>query len=488
MNVHQKIIRNSAWLYFAELVSKLVMFFFILYLARSLGDEQFGVFTFAFSFVFLFTGLITFGMDSLVVRDCSLDKTLIHSYVSNTIIFRIIMSFLVVSIILVTSYLLNYPISTIKIVFIASLFLVASSFTQLFTFAIRVYENMKYEAILKIVEKWVLAVIGTIILFYGFNVLEVSLVYLFSAIIAALLSIYFFIKLSGLKFSFNKYELFKIIKFSLPFIFLVIFYDLYLKVDITILSFLKGDAVTGWYGASSKIIELFMIIPIIFNRALLPTITHIYQETPQQIPVLYNFISKYLFTISFPVFLFTLIMSKGIIGVLFGQDYIGASTSLIILSCALIFMYQGFHNHHFLLAVRKEKKAAIIMGSLILLNVILDIIVIPYWSLNGAAAATLFCNIIFYIITLFILKMMVKDINIIGIIPKIIFVNMLFLFFVYFLKEVNFFLVLIGAILFYSACLLLFRIITKDEILFVFETIMGKKKFNKFVGFLSMIV
>lgn len=474
MNVHQKIIRNSAWLYFAELISKLVMFFFILYLARSLGDEQFGIFTFAFSFVFLFTGLITFGMDSLIVRDCSMDKTLIHSYVSNTIIFRIIMSFLVVLMILITSYLLGYPVSTIKILFISSLFLVASSFTQLFTFAIRVYENMRYEAVLKIVEKLVLAVIGTIILFYGFKVWEVSLVYLFSAIIAALLSTYFFIKLSGLKFTVDKLELFKIIKLSLPFIFLVIFYDLYLKVDITILSFLKGDAVTGWYGASSKIIELLMIIPVIFNRALLPTITHIYKETPQQISVLYNFISKYLFTVSLPVFSFSLFMNEKIILLLFGKDFLNASLSLSILTLALIFMYQSFHNHHFLLAIRKEKTAAIIMGSLIGLNVILDFLIIPYLSLNGAALTTLFCNIIFYVVTSIMLRNTIAGINITPFIFKLLFINLLFGILVYYLSNFNLFIVLFSTFLFYGLCLLIFKIITFHEISTVFESIFGK--------------
>lgn len=485
MEVHRKIIRNSAWLYFSEFITKIIMFFFIIYLARTLGDEQFGVFTFAFSFVFLFTGLITFGMDSLLVRDCSLDKSKMNAYLGNMVVFRIIMSLMVVLIIPPITYALGYPLSTMKIVGIASLFLVASSITQLFLYALRVYENMKYEAIIRIVEKGILAIVGATVLFFGSRLLGISIVYLLSGTIAAGLSIYFFLKRSiTFKFQFKKEDLFQIIKDTLPFIFLVIFFDIYLKVDITILSVLKGDQVTGWYGASSKIIELLIIVPIILNRALLPTIASVYKEMPSQIPVLYKFISKYLFIISMPVFLFSLIMSKKIIKVLFGEDYIGASVSLIILSCALIFIYQSFHNHHFLLAVRKEKIAAIIMGSLILLNVILDIIVIPYLSLNGAAATTLFCNIVFYIITLFILKRMVKDINIIGTISKIIFVNILFLFFVYFLREVNFFLVLISAIVFYFVCLLLFRVITRGDILFVFETIMGKKKFNKLMGFL----
>ena len=64
-----KYFKNTSWL-FAEKILRMVVGLFVgIWVARYLGPEQFGLFSYAQSFVGLFTAIATLGLDGIVVRE-----------------------------------------------------------------------------------------------------------------------------------------------------------------------------------------------------------------------------------------------------------------------------------------------------------------------------------------------------------------------------------------------------------------------------------
>ena len=63
------ILANTAYRSIADLGSKLCSSFLFIVMARKLGGEGFGVFTFALAFVMLVTGLADFGQDATLTRE-----------------------------------------------------------------------------------------------------------------------------------------------------------------------------------------------------------------------------------------------------------------------------------------------------------------------------------------------------------------------------------------------------------------------------------
>ena len=62
-------LKNTSWL-FGEKVLRMVMGLFVgIWVARYLGPEQFGTFSYSQSFVGLFTAIATLGLDGIVVRE-----------------------------------------------------------------------------------------------------------------------------------------------------------------------------------------------------------------------------------------------------------------------------------------------------------------------------------------------------------------------------------------------------------------------------------
>ncbi|MFM7576457.1 MAG: oligosaccharide flippase family protein, partial [Microcystaceae cyanobacterium] len=65
----QKIFKNFSWLLAERLLNMVLALTIGVYMIRYLGAQQFGVLSFAFSFVNIFDGLSRFGLDSLVIRN-----------------------------------------------------------------------------------------------------------------------------------------------------------------------------------------------------------------------------------------------------------------------------------------------------------------------------------------------------------------------------------------------------------------------------------
>ena len=64
-----KYFKNTSWLFAEKIIRMMVGLFIGIWVARYLGPEQFGLFSYAVSFVGLFTAISTLGLDTIVVRE-----------------------------------------------------------------------------------------------------------------------------------------------------------------------------------------------------------------------------------------------------------------------------------------------------------------------------------------------------------------------------------------------------------------------------------
>ena len=83
MSIAKTIAKNSLFLYGAEVVSKVLTFVLIIFVARKLGTEAFGVYSFAFSIVYIVAVFTDLGMASLFIRNVSRDHSKSGRYFSS---------------------------------------------------------------------------------------------------------------------------------------------------------------------------------------------------------------------------------------------------------------------------------------------------------------------------------------------------------------------------------------------------------------------
>jgi len=185
--------------------------------------------------------------------------------------------------------------------------------------------------------------------------------------------------------------------FGIAMTFMVIFY----WIDSVILSLMKGNTVVGYYNASYRIVLALQFIPNSFITAIYPVMSKYYETSRNSLEASFVNSFTYLLILGVPIGFGTTILAKPIISLIYGIDYTLSVPALQILiwSMVFIFMSQPFGN--LFNCVNRQAVVSKTTGICVGLNIILNIILIPKYSLIGASIATLITEVASLILLVF---------------------------------------------------------------------------------------
>lgn len=177
---------------------------------------------------------------------------------------------------------------------------------------------------------------------------------------------------------------------------------IYTNSDLTMLGVLSGSRATGLYSVSTKIYALVKEVLAAIIIVSVPRLSSFLGENK----ILYfwntaNKILNSLIVIVVPAMVGIFCLSKDIILVISGKEYLDATISLQILTIALFFsIFSWFYTSCILIPYRDENK---VLGATItaaIVNISLNFILIPLWQQNGAAFTTVIAELISMLICL----------------------------------------------------------------------------------------
>jgi O-antigen/teichoic acid export membrane protein len=163
---------------------------------------------------------------------------------------------------------------------------------------------------------------------------------------------------------------------------------IYAQVDRLFLGYFLPPGEIGIYGAAYSITSMMSIIPMAFYYLSLPLFAKILQgDDPAQIKAVYNRIALTVFRIALPVLGTLMLFAKQFLGILYGREYTGGATVLWILSLGIF--SEALLGPAIDSLVASGKTRMPLYSALVgcLLNIILNILLIPRLGITGAALA-----------------------------------------------------------------------------------------------------
>ena len=183
----------------------------------------------------------------------------------------------------------------------------------------------------------------------------------------------------------------QLLSFSSPLILVGIFGTTLAWTDTIIIGIFKSDIDVGMYNAAYIIASAIMIFWFSFGDIFYPIISELYaKKAKESIRKNFEIVSRWIFIIAFPVFLIVLIYSPMIIPLLFGQSYQKAASPLSILIIGYFFVTIFGLAEQGLRTFKKTKFLGVSTLLVFLMNVALNVILIPRFGIMGAAVATTF--------------------------------------------------------------------------------------------------
>jgi len=323
---------------------------------------------------------------------------------------------------------------------------------------------MEYNIIAKLTFKVLSAGLIFWIIFSHGTLMQVMIALVFSEMVKMLISYSFSRKLVKPRFEID-FGLWRyLLKEALPIALYSVIYIIYFRIDVVMLSMMQGDAPVGIYSAAYKLSEPLSLIPYALMISLFPIMSASFKSSEERLIKSYKLATRYLLIISLPIATGTTILADKIIFLIYGTEFAGSATALQILIWALVFTSTNSVLLSLLVSMDKQKLNTVSIASCAIVNVILNFILIPILSYNGASIATVATNIMLFIASFFFVSKHLIVLPIHKILIKPLISSVIMAGFVYYSTDLNIFLLVPLAAGIYLVALFVLKEFQKEDV------------------------
>jgi PST family polysaccharide transporter len=386
----QAVLGNSGWLFADRILRMGVGLFVGVWIARYLGPEQFGLWNYAIAFTALFGAFATLGLDNIVVRELVKTPARQNELLGSAFALKLIGGTIALLItLLAISLVRSGETLTLWLVGISAAGFVFQSVNVIgFYFQSEVQSRYTVYAangafiLMTMVKIALLLSAAPLIAFAWAGLGEVILTAYFLTLVY---------RANHHRMREWRYEgsvARELMSNSWPLILSSISIMIYMRIDQIMIGQMLGDKEVGLFSAAVKVSEIWYFVPIAIVSSVFPAVI----ESKQQSTSLYRARLQTLFTmmawLGIGVAIFMTFASEFIVTSLFGRAYIPSATVLVIHVWSGVFVALGVASGSCLTVENLQKYSFFRTLNGGIANVVLNLIFIPRYGINAAAAAT----------------------------------------------------------------------------------------------------
>ena len=392
---------NTGWLFFERIVGMVVIFFVGVYVARYLGPANFGLLSYAGSFVGLFSAIATLGLDNIVVRELVKGEKRRDELLGTTFVLKIIGSIFVLIIIVIAVRFTTNDSFTNLLIFIIAIGTIFQSFNVVnFYFQSKVLS--KYTVYTQVFTTILCAVIKLLLIYFNMGLIYFAIVILLQSIILASGLVVMYMKQKSSLFNWSiKFDLARsLLKYSWPLILSGIAVSIYMKIDQVMIKNMLDAKAVGNYAVAVRLTEVWYFIPMVISSSLFPAIINAKKQNKElyytRLQNIYDLVIWMSIAIVIPLRFF----SNFIFDFLFGIQYIGAVKVFNITIFILILISISSVHGKWLLIEGLQKYNLLYTTTGMIVNVIGNYYFIKKYGYIGAAYATVLAQTVPYLLFL----------------------------------------------------------------------------------------
>ena len=395
MNHLQKIFKNMSWLLISQIIASICAFIWTILMARYLGVNNYGIFGFATSLTGILMIITDMGLNNHVVRHIATNYESAPKYLGNAMPLKSIFGLGTIIITLVILIVMKSNEIVVIVTLLFTLEMIIKSFIGLIDGSFQAFEEGKYQGIGNLILHILLLIFILIAIFTDLGILGIAISYIIANLIAFAFEYYILTKnIVKPKFEIDVEFYKKITIIALPFAVTGLLYTIYYSIDIVMLTNIVGDYATGIYNATYKLISVLTLFYSVYTAVIFPVMSRLFKNDKKLLIISYEKSIKYLMLIIIPIAIGTMLYSSDIIQLIYGHAYNQAASVLSILIWTVCLLFLSGASNTLLNASHKEVTVTKIYAIAAVFNVVLNFVMIPHFSYNGAAITTVLSDVL----------------------------------------------------------------------------------------------
>lgn len=386
-----KIFFNTSWLISEKVIQLGIGLLVSILVARYLGPEKYGILSYALSVVSFLGAFTYFGLNGLVVRDIVRFPAERDVLLGTSFFIKLIGSLfaflVIISLALMTH---DFYDSEFWVLLIVGLSIFAGPF-EVIDFWFQSQVQSKYVVITRSSAFVAGAVMKILFIIMSASLVSISVAYSLQNVLASifLLIIYRYKGFSVLKWKFVASKALKLLSQSWILVLAGLFALINLKVDQILLRWMSGTAEVGIYSVAVMFSETWYFIAAAVTMSVFPRLIELRESDPSSYDKRLQQVYDLLFVCACLVALTMTFLASPLIHILYGEAYRGAAAILVVHVWAGIFMFSQQLTNSWILMENVLLFHLANHAAGALLNILLNLVLIPKYGGLGAAVATL---------------------------------------------------------------------------------------------------
>ncbi len=385
-----KYFKNTSWL-LGEKVLRIVAALTVgVWVIRYLGPSDYGILSYAQSFVGIFAAFSTLGLAEILSRDLVNYPEKKYTLIGTSFFLQVFGSVLLMTCLFVSFIFNENDELTNKIIIIIGLLTFISSFNVINSYFLSIVKNDAI-VIVSIVNLVLSTLLKIWFIYSGAPLIYFVYVLVFDTVFLALGGIFVYYKngQSLFKWKFSFKTSIELLKDSWPLILNLVFVSIYMRVDQVMIKEIMNSNAVGQYSAAVSLSQAWYFIPTVIGSSLFPAIVNakniskeLYRDRLQK---LYDLMVIIAIAIAIPM----TFISDFLVEILFGTEFTETGNVLSIHVWAGVFVFLGVSTSKWTLTENLQRYSSICLFIGMLSNIGLNMIMIPAFGITGAAGATI---------------------------------------------------------------------------------------------------
>ena len=388
-----RILANAGFRAIADVGSKIASIALYVVMARKLGDSGFGVFTLGMAFVTLVTTLANMGQQAVLTREVARDHTRYHEYFVNTLSLQLALSVPALLLAFGLNAVLGFESETRTVVVLLGVAVVAEALMSTCFAVFQAYERLGFIPIVLLTQRWATAGIGIAALAAGAGVVTVSAIYLGGAVGALLLALYYVVtRIARPRFRVNVRRWVPLMRVALPIGIAGVFATILFRIDVAMLGAYESEAVVGQYGAAYRLLESTLFISWSIGAGVYPVFSRLTRQTEPTIGSIFRASLKLGVALTLPLAVGAAVLAYPLMELLYGDEFRDGASALTLLAPTIVLYPLVYIAAYVLISQDRQSVLAWVYAGATVLNIGLNVVLIPEYSLDGPAFATTVCE------------------------------------------------------------------------------------------------
>ncbi|MBL8161481.1 MAG: flippase [Anaerolineae bacterium] len=390
------IVRNTLFGMGAQIALRVVSFVFQVLVVRALGDEEFGRYAIVLAWAGLFSVIGDLGINQYLAREIARDRSKANELFWDTVVLRFGLAVIAAVITTVGAAWNGYDQRLVLAVAIYTSSYFLQAILAPLSSILTGNERVDIVSVMGVITQILFMVFAAIFLLLEFDFVWLVIASVINLPIMTVLHLWAIRrnKLGPPQFRVNTGLWWSVVRAGLPFGLIQLSLSFAFRVDTIFLSGHVPDAHVGWYNVAYNLTLTLMTLSRTFNDAILPTLARQHANNPDSVRPWYYQSVRMILAVGLPVAVGGMLTAEKIVALLYQPEIAPAAIALAILVWDIPFvMYHSFCGN-ITQSINREDAAARVYFSLGVVNIVLNLILIPRFGIIGSAFATVLTDLI----------------------------------------------------------------------------------------------